>query len=178
MSEMGGELCHSARRHCMSCSCSEWADTPSPVQALLPSNGPGEPLVLWAGNVRGHASDGNTVLAPARVTLSWRRRSDLRWALDESAMTHADRAEWSRCFHRSKALDIEFAGQWTQLDASLSQEFGGTINGGELGSPSAPLKYVITHWVGLPTFPFANQVPAHDRDPWPTWQGPTEVSMP
>ena len=161
----------------MSCACTEWRDLPSPLQGWLPFNTPGEPLVLWKADVLARAEDGSLVAVPAQVTLTWRRRGKLAWSVDEAAVDADVWRDWYSAFGRSRSLLVKFGGHLAEMDATLGTEHGGSFIGGGIGSPSAELDHVITHWVGFPALPFGQQIHVHADGGWKTWQGRGEISM-
>lgn len=161
----------------MSCDCAEGSDLPSPLQGTIPFNRPGDPVVLRDSHVLARARDGSLFKVPAQVTLAWHRRTQLRWSVDDAAMSSDLWNNWYEAFRRSKSFLVEFGDHLTELDASLGSEQGGSLNGGGIGSPSAELEHVLVHWVGFPGLLSATQIHEHSNGGWRTWSGRNKVSL-
>lgn len=153
------------------CGCDEWTHLPQPLKGLVPFSAPGDPLVIWDGEIVGRRGDGPLVRVPAQINLAWRRSGGLRWAVDKGSLTPEQEQNWRHSFHASKSFHVEFGGELTELDAGMGDEYGGVINGGEVGDREATLDHVIAHWIGFPELIAGEQIHAHIGDGWRTWRG-------
>jgi hypothetical protein len=153
--------------------CDECSRLPEAVKGYLPFTSPGEPLVIFSGDLR-RSVDGREVSAPGQITLAWKHGPRLNWSIDLDAVGVDDWRAWR---YRPEADQSRLRLDFTDtLRAGVDVEVGGDgrgrIPGTSVGDDQAPLDHVVAHWVNLPMIlPAAGLHEHHPDDRWHSWTG-------
>jgi hypothetical protein len=159
--------------------CDECNSLPTTVPGYLVPADPGEPLTLFAGEIRRTIS-GQDIATPGRVTLTWKQTAHLAWSVDLDAVTEEIAYQaWHYRPEQGKArIALDFTNTLrAELDVRFHGEGKGWIPGSTIGEEIVRLDHVIAHWVNLPMILPASGLHEHNHDSYRTWSGRWRASF-